>query len=134
MPRSTTAWLMASVSVAFSAISPIHINKRLIALNIGFFGLGVFSWLFVFQEDFLLQDKLKLGVQLFFIRGAHDGRAEAFERRELAGVHVKRDEMYGKAGMLLFGQLLEPGQDRVGRRPGGVDTVSNDEDMFAGER
>src|SRR4051812_43679642 len=36
MPRSTTAWLMASVSVAFSAINPIQMNSRLIALNIGF--------------------------------------------------------------------------------------------------
>src|SRR5438477_2612064 len=34
MPRSTTAWLMASFSVAFSAVSPIQINSRLMALNI----------------------------------------------------------------------------------------------------
>jgi hypothetical protein len=40
MPRSTTAWFIASVSVAFSAISPIQMNKRLIALNIGFLVYG----------------------------------------------------------------------------------------------
>ena len=33
MPRSTTAWLMASVSVAFSAMRPSQMNTRLIARN-----------------------------------------------------------------------------------------------------
>ena len=52
IPRSTTAWLIASVSVAFSAINPNQINNRFIALNIGFLSAVAFSFcLFSSREN-----------------------------------------------------------------------------------
>ena len=91
MPRSTTAWLMASVSVAFSAIRPSQMNTRLIALNIGFLW---FIWgFFVFEQDLLLQDEVQLGIELLFIRRAHHGGAQLLDTLEHFGVDVEGDEV-----------------------------------------
>src|ERR1035437_6399830 len=84
MPRSTTAWLMASVSVACSAIRPIHINNRLIALNIGLLSvvwcLLLLHRFFLFEENLALEDILQLCVKLLLIRRADHRRADLFDR------------------------------------------------------
>src|ERR1019366_426057 len=100
MPRSTTAWLMASVSVACSAIRPIHINNRLIALNIGI--LSVACWLLLlhrfllFEENLALENILQLRIELLLIRRANDRRAEFLDRIKDLGIHVKRHEVHGQ--------------------------------------
>src|SRR5664279_4529663 len=121
MPRSTTAWLMASVSVAFSAIRPIHINNRLIALNIGLLSvvwcLLLLHRLFLFEENLALENILQLRVELLLIGCPDDRRAELLDRIKDFGIHIKRHEVHGHAHVLLIRLLFEFGHDRSGRRP-----------------
>src|SRR5437773_12383879 len=104
MPLSTTAWLMASVSVAFSAINPIQINNRLMALNIRCpfwcFGLLFFRRLLFLKQDFTLHDELELVVMLLFVHGGHNGRALLLHRIKNLGLNVEGDEMHRKRGVL----------------------------------
>src|ERR1035441_1696640 len=105
MPRSTTAWLMASVSVACSAIRPIHINNRLIALNIGLLSvvwcLLLLHRFLLFEENLALEDILQLCVELLLIRRADHRRAELLDRVKNLGSHVKRDEVHRDIRLLL---------------------------------
>src|ERR1041385_2686021 len=139
MPRSTTAWLMASVSVAFSAINPIQMKRRLIARNIWVLSvLAVMLWLFgrlfFFKQDLALHDELELGIELFFVCGSDDGGALLFDAIEYFGIDIESAEMDRKRGAAGLGALLEPGQNGGRIRAGGILAVSNDQDMFTVKR
>src|ERR1035441_2040258 len=101
MPRSTTAWLMESVSVAFSAIRPIHINNRLIALNIGL--LSVACWLLLFQrfllfeENLALENILQLRIELLLIRCSDDRGTELLDRIKDFGIR-SQERRVGEEG------------------------------------
>src|SRR2546428_256136 len=110
---------MASVSVAFSAINPIQINNRLIALNIKVSFLYLLLLLsllllllilllrlillfnllpllrrrlFFFEQNLVLQNEIQLRIELLFIRGADDSGPQLLNRREHFRVHVEGNE------------------------------------------
>src|SRR5213075_2815585 len=121
MPRSITAWLMASVSVTCSAIKPSQMNTRLIARNI----VVSFAWLlgFLFQQDLLLEDESQLLVELFLVDGANDVHAHLLERSEHLGFDVERDEMHEDCTLAALRALLHPRNHHFGIRPYGVAAV-----------
>src|ERR1041385_1901935 len=105
MPRSTTASLMASVSVARSAMSPSQMNTRLIALNIGF--LLVLFRFFFFQQNFLCENEFQLLIELSFVCGADDCRAKFLHAGKQVAIDVERHEVDGNCGSPGFRILLE---------------------------
>src|SRR5260370_27017094 len=138
MPRSTTASLMASVSVAFSAIRPIQINSLLIALNIGFLLLqDLFPafgfWFFLFEQDFALHDELKLTAELLLVGGSHNRRAELLDRIEHFRIHVESHEMNRETRLVLLGLLFEARHYGGRLRADGVDAVGDDQDVLVGQ-
>src|SRR5580765_152741 len=121
MPRSITAWLMASVSVTCSAIKPSQMNTRLIARNI----VVSFAWLlgFLFQQDLLFEDESQLLVELFFVDGANDVHAHFFERSEHLGFDIEGHEMHEHRGLAALSSLLHARNHRLGIRPRRVAAV-----------
>src|SRR5881394_134760 len=97
---------MASVSVACSAISPSQMNTRLIALNI-VVPLLRFLRLLFFQQDFLLENKLKLLVELLFVGGPNHRHAQFLQRAEDLGIDVERHEMEKNTAATAFGGFLD---------------------------
>src|SRR5581483_9017208 len=100
MPRSITAWLIASVSVAFSAVRPSQMNNLLIARNIMFSVLSLLRLhsrrtprLLILKQDLALEDKFQLRVQLLLVRRRQDGCPLPFHRREHLRIHIKRHKM-----------------------------------------
>src|SRR5688572_17584719 len=117
MPRSTTAWLMASPSVACSAISPNQMKIRLIALNIALSLLNLL-FLFLLQENLLLEDEFQLLAKLLLIGGTHDGDPHLLQGRKDLGIDVERHKMDEDHATLRLGRLVDPWNhhDRIGAR------------------
>src|SRR5688500_14449671 len=129
MPRSTTAWLMASVSVACSAMRPSQIKIRLNALNIS---IPPLLFVVFLEKHFLLEHKIQLLIQLLLVGGSDDGRAVLLERCKNTRADIESNKVSEQNGALAFGFIHEARQHLCGRWPDSVLAIGNDQDVLLG--
>src|SRR5438132_360981 len=126
MPRSTTASLMASVSVDFSAARPSQMKKRLIArkkpmapsrlrLLPGARPAAAAGRLLLLEEDLLLEDVRQLLGELRLVRRAEQRRALGLDRLEHRRIDVECDEVGADRGLRPLGLPPEVGEGGRGR-------------------
>ncbi len=81
-----------------------------------------------------MQNELQLRIELRFIGGRNDSRAEFLERLELFGVDIEGDKVHGYGRLFAGGLLLHPRGNGLGLRADRVQAVGDKQDVFARQR